>query len=466
MKARDSNRVDAVGLLAGSEANSSISSSSYSSIRPEDDENGRFPGLASDPADGNRKRGEADEERGESVDSSFAGTRQPSKMPHNILTSAISRSLGGERKGSDARASRYVEVRDGDNDDVDVEALRIAGEASKVQLDSEIKDDTIRGSYFGDVSGREGFSSHHHLRSFPMEHGSNLALGTYDEDGLDVTSASYMPDDTFDYISSGMRGYRGGSAREMMPTSSETLATMPALVQQQSNKASWLSCYINITNTIVGSGMLGLPYAFAHTGWALGLLMLSAAALLSTVGLRLLALAAAHAPRPASFHGAASAALPPLAASLIDVAVAIKCFGVATSYLIIVSDMMPDVMIHAGAPAFLAKPVVWVTLAMAIVSPLSIPRSLDALRHTSGAALVFVIMCVALIVTYSTGSIDPCATSTKDDSTEGLTVLEDACEGPVHAFYPRGEGRGLLGVVRVLPIFVFSFTCHQVTATV
>jgi amino acid permease len=293
-----------------------------------------------------------------------------------------------------------------------------------------------------------------------MDRRSNVALDYNDDDSaLDVTSASYVPDDTFDYISSGMRGHRGGSGRAGVSSSVEE-GRQPA-VQQQSNKASWLSCYINVTNTIVGSGMLGLPFAFAHTGWALGLLMLSSAALLSTVGLRLLALAAAHAPRPASFHGAASAALPPLAASLIDVAVAIKCFGVATSYLIIVSDMMPDVMIHAGAPLFLTAPAVWVTLAMVVVSPLSIPRSLDALRHTSGAALVFVLMCVALIVTYSTGSIDPCATS----SSGGLVAeggAGDACAGPVHAFYPSGEGRGVLGVVRVLPIFVFSFTCHQV----
>lgn len=39
----------------------------------------------------------------------------------------------------------------------------------------------------------------------------------------------------------------------------------------------------------------------------------------------------------------ANAALPSLTA-VIDVAVAIKCFGVATSYLIVVGDLMPEVI--------------------------------------------------------------------------------------------------------------------------
>jgi hypothetical protein len=32
------------------------------------------------------------------------------------------------------------------------------------------------------------------------------------------------------------------------------------------NVATIFSCYINLTNTIIGAGMLGLPYAYANTG--------------------------------------------------------------------------------------------------------------------------------------------------------------------------------------------------------
>ena len=35
------------------------------------------------------------------------------------------------------------------------------------------------------------------------------------------------------------------------------------------NKAGSFSCYVCLANTIMGAGMLGLPYAFSQAGWAL-----------------------------------------------------------------------------------------------------------------------------------------------------------------------------------------------------
>ena len=54
------------------------------------------------------------------------------------------------------------------------------------------------------------------------------------------------------------------------------------------NKATWLSCYINLSSTIMGAGVLGLPHAFAHTGWAGGLLLLAICAVSSGLALHFL----------------------------------------------------------------------------------------------------------------------------------------------------------------------------------
>ena len=35
-------------------------------------------------------------------------------------------------------------------------------------------------------------------------------------------------------------------------------------------EASFFSCYCNLINSIMGAGILGLPYAFANTGWVFG----------------------------------------------------------------------------------------------------------------------------------------------------------------------------------------------------
>ena len=100
-----------------------------------------------------------------------------------------------------------------------------------------------------------------------------------------------------------------------------------------------ISCVINLTNTVAGTGMLALPHAFAQSGFVVGSVMLIIAALFSANGLRLLTLSAEKVgirpDRPSSFYVIASAAMPEFTL-LIDVAVGLKCFGVATGYFITV----------------------------------------------------------------------------------------------------------------------------------
>ena len=56
--------------------------------------------------------------------------------------------------------------------------------------------------------------------------------------------------------------------------------------------ASSGSCFVALTNTILGSGMLGLPHAFSSCGYLLGLFFLVAGGLASSLGLHLLACSA------------------------------------------------------------------------------------------------------------------------------------------------------------------------------
>jgi hypothetical protein len=49
----------------------------------------------------------------------------------------------------------------------------------------------------------------------------------------------------------------------------------------------------NLGNTLLGAGILGLPYAFANTGWVLGTFMLLLCCYFSSTGLFFLSLCAA-----------------------------------------------------------------------------------------------------------------------------------------------------------------------------
>ena len=86
---------------------------------------------------------------------------------------------------------------------------------------------------------------------------------------------------------------------------------------------------VNLSNTIIGAGMLGLPGAFQGTGWLSGIIILVLSAIFSALGLILLSQAACITERPCSFYTVAMASVPRYTI-LIDLAVALKCFGVAT----------------------------------------------------------------------------------------------------------------------------------------
>jgi amino acid permease len=101
-------------------------------------------------------------------------------------------------------------------------------------------------------------------------------------------------------------------------------------VVSKSRKGSTIaSGVVNLANTIVGAGMLGLPGAFGGTGWLAGVFLIVLSASLSAHGLVLLSKAACLTGRPSSFYSLALASVPGYT-TLIDAAVALKCFGVAT----------------------------------------------------------------------------------------------------------------------------------------
>ena len=78
-----------------------------------------------------------------------------------------------------------------------------------------------------------------------------------------------------------IEGSTADSVKQQMADNSEEGATMS-------------SCIVNLANTILGAGMLGLPHAFAECGWALGYGMLALSATLSTLGLLLLSRSESH----------------------------------------------------------------------------------------------------------------------------------------------------------------------------
>ncbi|KAG7094069.1 hypothetical protein E1B28_007689 [Marasmius oreades] len=177
--------------------------------------------------------------------------------------------------------------------------------------------------------------------------------------------------------------------------------------QNLDGHASVISSVSNLTNTIIGSGMLTFPLAMASAGIIPGIITCIFSGSVAAFGLHLLAICATKTThRRSSFFAVAQLTFPK-AAVFFDAAIAIKCFGVSVSYLIIIKGLMPNVvasLYHDLTPSTTEPPEwslsgrIWISLFMAILLPLAFLRRLDSLRHTSYVALFSVAYLVVIVV--------------------------------------------------------------------
>ncbi|GBE86648.1 transmembrane amino acid transporter protein-domain-containing protein [Sparassis latifolia] len=170
-------------------------------------------------------------------------------------------------------------------------------------------------------------------------------------------------------------------------------------------QASLASSIGNLANTIIGSGMLTFPLAMASSGIIPGMITCLFSGGVAAFGLYLLSLCAVKAPhRRASFFTVSEITFP-RAAIFFDAAIAVKCFGVSISYLIIIKSLLPNVLAafyhdlaSTNPPLWSQYGRNWLFIIMAILAPLSFLRKLDSLRHTSYIALFSVAYLVVVVV--------------------------------------------------------------------
>ena len=113
-----------------------------------------------------------------------------------------------------------------------------------------------------------------------------------------------------------------------------------------------------------------MPLAMSHMGILLGSMVMCWAGVTAAFGLYLQTRCARYLDRGSASFFSLSQITYPNAAVIFDGAIAIKCFGVAVSYLIIIGDLMPGVVeafsARAAEVAFLVDRKFWVTAFMRV----------------------------------------------------------------------------------------------------
>ncbi|KAJ1919122.1 hypothetical protein H4219_002171 [Mycoemilia scoparia] len=239
----------------------------------------------------------------------------------------------------------------------------------------------------------------------------------------------------------------GNSAEIVVPTSATPLSRHSNERSGNSDHgetaleptATVFSSSANLANTIIGSGMLAMPAALATMGIGLGVIMIVFSACTSMFGLHLLACSARRVSGRNSSFFEISKLTYPGAGIFFDAAIAIKCFGVSISYLIIFSDLMPEVMESFGIHvSFLSNRDFWTTVAILVLAPLAFQRRLDALKYTSVISLSSVVLLLVLVAKFY---FSP---DRKPIDFDKIVIFRWSSD-----FFTK------------LPIFVFGFTCHQ-----
>lgn len=208
-------------------------------------------------------------------------------------------------------------------------------------------------------------------------------------------------------------------------------------------KATVKSGTINLLNTIIGAGILAMPFGLKSNGFLFGIVLIVWSSLTSSFGLYLQNKVAKYTGQRGnvSYFSLAQLTYPHLSI-LFDAAIAVKCFGVGVSYMVVIGDLMPKIMESSGVlpESIFMHRNFWITVFMFfLVIPLSYLKKLDSLKYTSIVALFSVVYLICLVLEhYFVGDLP----------TENKTI---EWFGPI----------SLTSTLSSFPIFVFAYTCHQ-----
>lgn len=207
--------------------------------------------------------------------------------------------------------------------------------------------------------------------------------------------------------------------------------------------ATVLSSVINTVNTIIGAGILVLPYAVRADSIFWGVFLIIFAGIASSFGMILQGAASKFLPKgTATFFTVCRITYPKLSI-LFDFAIFSQCFGVCISYLVLTGDLLPLVFTFNGWETESMK-TFYILLSAVLIVPLSFLRKIDSLRYASIVALVAILYICFLIYGYFISAY-----------VHNWENIPSKNVGDVSLFKPQG----IKPMFKTLGIIVLAYTC-------
>lgn len=171
-------------------------------------------------------------------------------------------------------------------------------------------------------------------------------------------------------------------------------------------KSSILGASSNLVNSIVGAGIIGIPYALRMSGLWAGIILLILVAVLTDKSLRLLIEQASFHPRlhhlPIhTFEDLASYPYGQFGSGFVLFNMFIMAYGAMVAYLLIIKDTVPTVLGYEHGENLLERNLILVATSALIMVPLSCQRDMASLSCTSAISVTADMILVVFIAAFS-----------------------------------------------------------------
>eukprot|EP00658_Telonema_sp_P-2_P030964 TRINITY_DN23283_c0_g1_i4.p1 TRINITY_DN23283_c0_g1~~TRINITY_DN23283_c0_g1_i4.p1 ORF type:complete len:493 (+),score=126.19 TRINITY_DN23283_c0_g1_i4:254-1732(+) len=239
-------------------------------------------------------------------------------------------------------------------------------------------------------------------------------------------------------------------------------------------KSSIFASVINLSNTILGAGLLAMPYACKQCGIIIFGILLVLVALASHFGIRLLSVAVLKRDMVgAKYPSLGYEAFGRAGEVSAGMAVILQQLGPCIMYIQVSSDVLKPIACKlAGDSSVVCSRVFWQLLAVgAVALPTSLIRRMDALKYISAAAMFFILSFSLMVVArgiWVLADTDLRWENYKWTEDHWSTSLEPGCEDYHSGCYeiiPPGDTVRLAefssNILKALPILCFAFLCHQ-----
>lgn len=244
-----------------------------------------------------------------------------------------------------------------------------------------------------------------------------------------------------DKLGQGARDQAQRYSRKSLPQRSFTAVpegqgTMLMLTEGNSLRGT----VFNLVNSMVGGGVLSLPFAMSETGVVSGALCLLLVASLADITVWML-IYCVDATRERSYARVAEVLYGRWLGVFVDLIVFLNNLGTCIGYVVIIGDLVPPFFVFVDAPAqFQDRTLVMGSMALPLLCMSSL-KSLGALRHVSLLCLLMIVLFLATLVAMGSGYIN-------------VTEPTDA-PANIFEFAPPST------LMSQLPVLFFAYICHQ-----